>query len=272
VFACLLEYVPNGTLEDQLKRDYNLPRKEKKTWKGTFLKLALEIALAMQYVHNARYHDEKTDLWKECIIHRDLKPDNMLITNDWCLKLTDFGEARAVDLLENMTQVGTPIYVAPEIMKNDLYDERVDVYSFAICLIAMLRAEKNVANFFVEGLKKDLGKKTMFGIGIMVLNNKMHNEGYRPKLPKTLYPSLAKLIVECWNEKAIFRPSFSQIVERLRGDITMEVLLNEEPNFCIVYEDIDDMVCGGGGDKQNNPAPRSVDFDINDHSSTRATL
>ena len=107
VFACLLEYVPNGTLEDQFKSDYELPREEKLTWKGTLLRVALETALGMQYLHNSRYHDEKTDVWKDCIIHRDLKPANMLIADDWSTKLSDFGEARAMDTDVWMTQVGT---------------------------------------------------------------------------------------------------------------------------------------------------------------------
>ena len=40
----------------------------------------------------------------------------MLLTPDWQLKLTDFGEARATDINYTMTSVGTPIYIAPEIM------------------------------------------------------------------------------------------------------------------------------------------------------------
>ena len=52
----------------------------------------------------------------------------MLLTENWQLKLTDFGEARATDLNNTMTSVGTPIYIAPEIMRADHYDGKADVY------------------------------------------------------------------------------------------------------------------------------------------------
>jgi len=52
----------------------------------------------------------------------------MLLTEDWQLKLTDFGEARATDLNNTMTSMGMPIYIAPEIMKADHYDGEADVY------------------------------------------------------------------------------------------------------------------------------------------------
>ena len=112
---------------------------------------------------------------------------------------------------------------------NDIYDETVDVYSFAICLIAMIRAEDSVVKFFFNGLRKEMKKKTFNGIGITVLNNRLHNRGFRPKLPKMLYPSLAKLITDCWSPKGADRPSFTEIIARLRGEITMEIMLQPEP-------------------------------------------
>ena len=102
------------------------------TWKDTLLKVAIQSATGVQYLHHSRYLDEKADCWKDCIIHRDLKPDNILVTDDFTAKLTDFGEARSADLNLTMTTVGTPIYIAPEILRNDRYDSKVDVYSFGI--------------------------------------------------------------------------------------------------------------------------------------------
>ncbi|GMI38375.1 hypothetical protein TeGR_g13291, partial [Tetraparma gracilis] len=134
------------------------------TWKGGLWRMALEAALGVQYLHHHRYWsdggkrhngatnevEEEEAGWKESVIHRDLKPDNMLLTRDWTLKLTDFGEARAQNMGGTMTSVGTPIYIAPEVMRADHYDAKADTWSFGLCLVAMIRAERTLEQFFYQ--------------------------------------------------------------------------------------------------------------------------
>ncbi|GMI49896.1 hypothetical protein TeGR_g14155, partial [Tetraparma gracilis] len=134
------------------------------TWKGGLWRMALEAALGVQYLHHHRYWsdggkrhngatnevEEEAAGWKESVIHRDLKPDNMLLTRDWTLKLTDFGEARAQNMGGTMTSVGTPIYIAPEVMRADHYDEKADTWSYGLCLVAMIRAERTLEQFFYQ--------------------------------------------------------------------------------------------------------------------------
>ena len=49
--------------------------------------------------------------------------------------------------------MGTPIYVAPEVMRGERYSSKVDVYSFGVILVAMIRAEANIIEFFFESLR-----------------------------------------------------------------------------------------------------------------------
>ena len=130
-----------------------------------------------------------------------------------------------------MTIVGRPIYIAPEVMAGNHYDATADSYSFGICLVAMVRAEKEVTEFYFQALRKTMKRKTKKGVGITILNNRMYNKGWRPLLPlefERSYPKLCKLLKKCWAQKKQDRPSFDEIVRVMQGEVTEEVLRKEE--------------------------------------------
>ncbi|XVF38452.1 hypothetical protein REPUB_Repub20aG0103500 [Reevesia pubescens] len=71
------------------------------------------------------------------VVHRDIKPENILFDSKNSVKLTDFGSADVVvDVLRGV--VGTPYYVAPEVLGGREYGEKIDVWSCGVVLYIML--------------------------------------------------------------------------------------------------------------------------------------
>merc|ERR1712136_603554 len=137
------------------------------------------IAQAMEYLHN----------FTPQIIHRDLKSLNVLLSKP----LTE-----NVRPLEKVTaHVGTSHWMAPEVTdEGGQYDEKVDVYSFAIVLYEILCRMIPFAELE----------------GSVVLNNT--RAGYRPNLD--LVPDIPEFLrvamMTCWAQNPINRPSFAMIV------------------------------------------------------------
>jgi serine/threonine protein kinase len=242
LLACVLEYADCGTLEDHLRKDWSAGQGEKMTWRKILLRYARHAASGISYLHNSRYFDEEDSAWKECIIHRDLKPDIMLVDSSSKLMLSDFGEAQAEETDgRNLTVVGTPIYMAPEVLSGDFYTSEADSYSFGIVLVAMLRCDSNILQFFVDSLRRSMGKNDNRGLGVNILNHRMTNQGWRPLLPVDVYPSLLALIDDCWSGDQSKRPTFDVIEERLNGNVAIEVeQLNEPDIFQFVSQNLKD--------------------------------
>ncbi|XVE88283.1 hypothetical protein DITRI_Ditri19aG0057200 [Diplodiscus trichospermus] len=119
------EYLPKGDLRAFLKIKGAL----KPT---TAVRFALDIARGMNYLHENK---------PAPIIHRDLEPSNILRDDSGHLKVADFGVSKLLTVKEDkpLTCLETSCrYVAPEVFKNDDYDTKVDVFSFALILQEMI--------------------------------------------------------------------------------------------------------------------------------------
>ena len=81
------------------------------------------------------------------IIHRDLKPDNIFLTGDLKVKIGDFGIAKELSNANEYakTQVGTTLYMAPEIIKGEKYNNKVDIWSLG-CIIHELCTLNQILN------------------------------------------------------------------------------------------------------------------------------
>jgi len=122
VYYIIMEYVDGITLKEYVANAGPLPWKEAVT-------IALQVTQAIDTAHSNK------------IIHRDIKPQNVLITRDRKIKITDFGIARAASSM-TITTVGNAMgsvhYFSPEQAKGSLTDEKSDIYSLGITLYEML--------------------------------------------------------------------------------------------------------------------------------------
>ncbi|CAD5226032.1 unnamed protein product [Bursaphelenchus xylophilus] len=127
---------------------------------------ACEIICALQFLHTKN------------IIYRDLKLDNILLDAEGHVHLADFGMCKTELNRENgmaSTFCGTPDYIAPEIIKGQLYNEAVDFWSFGVLMYEML-----------------IGQSPFHGDGEDELFDAILNE--RPYFPKSLPKEAAKCL------------------------------------------------------------------------------
>ncbi|SFC48501.1 Stk1 family PASTA domain-containing Ser/Thr kinase [Clostridium uliginosum] len=118
----VMEYINGKTLKQIIKENVRLSSLNT-------LDIAFQIANVLQYTH------------KNNIIHRDIKPDNILITENNIVKLTDFGIAKVADSVtvtnSNMI-IGSVHYFSPEQAKGKFVDCRTDIYSLGIVMYEMV--------------------------------------------------------------------------------------------------------------------------------------
>lgn len=125
----IMQYMPNGTLEDQVKQNPKLKIAQVLNW-------ILEVTSALQAALEAG------------VVHHDVKPANILLDSDNNAKITDFGLAYALhdvqsqSLLSELGSYGSPDYVSPEKVINGCEDDKGDIFSLGITIYELLTGRK----------------------------------------------------------------------------------------------------------------------------------
>ena len=126
MYYIAMEYIEGITLKNIIKRHGALPT-------DVCVYIAKQICDALGYAHSMG------------IIHRDIKPQNIIVVDDWSIKIVDFGIARDVSA-STMTFMGPNVlgsvhYISPEQAKGEIVDHKSDIYSLGIVLYEMLTGE-----------------------------------------------------------------------------------------------------------------------------------
>lgn len=118
----VMEYVDAKSLKDIMQKQFRFDIQ-------SVLNIFQQIAASVKFAHD------------NGIIHRDLKPQNVLVTDQGVIKVTDFGIARAVSassLTQTGTMMGTVQYFSPEQAQGKHVDKTTDIYSLGIMLFEVL--------------------------------------------------------------------------------------------------------------------------------------
>ncbi|KAF2313809.1 hypothetical protein GH714_013559 [Hevea brasiliensis] len=219
------EYVPNGTVADHLHG--NRSKSGFLPW-SVRLSIAIETADALAYLHASD------------VIHRDVKTNNILLDNNFGVKVADFGLSRLFP--NDVTHVstapqGTPGYVDPEYYQCYQLTDKSDVYSFGVVLIELISSLQAVDT---NRHKLDIN---LANLAVNKIQNHAINELVDPCLGfkkdyavRKMATSIAELAFRCLQQERDMRPTMGEVLEALKK-IEKEDYGSEKAEILDIKED-----------------------------------
>jgi NIMA (never in mitosis gene a)-related kinase 1/4/5 len=202
----IMEYAKNGELAEMIKKKASIgekfPQKQIVKW-------LTQTALGLAIMHS------------KYIMHRDLKPQNLFLTEEFDLKLGDFGISKEMKTADRMTSTfcGTPYYMPPEVYRQESYSLEADIWALGCAFYETMTLAPPFEMSNNPGDKQqNLGDKIL------------HGDPSPPLSPMYSEP-LRKLVLSMLNKAPNDRPT---ILEILRSDVIDECItsmIKEKPEI-----------------------------------------
>ncbi|OMJ69566.1 hypothetical protein SteCoe_32684 [Stentor coeruleus] len=178
----VMEYINGGDLH-KLIRFYQ----DKKTFipESEIWKMSFELSTAIQYLHS------------KSIIHRDIKTLNILITKNHTIKLADLGASKIVSAPMQVTRIGTPLYLAPELVKHKPYDYKVDIWALG-CVI-----------YNLAKLQPPFQAENLITLGMQIVSKNPE------PLPSIYSEHLTEFVLKMLSKQPIDRPGISGVISMI---------------------------------------------------------
>ncbi|XP_071916126.1 G-type lectin S-receptor-like serine/threonine-protein kinase LECRK3 [Coffea arabica] len=197
------EYMSNGSLADVLLKPENHPSWDER------IKIARDIARGVLYLH------------EECetqIIHCDIKPQNILMDENRCPKISDFGLAKLLKRDQTRTYTtfrGTKGYVAPEWYRKMPVTVKADVYSFGIVLLEIICCRKSLDWSFSE----DQAVLEDWAYQCFKAGELYKLVGDQEVVDMRKLERMMKIALWCIQDEPALRPSMKKVLLMLEGTV-----------------------------------------------------
>ncbi|KAK4261829.1 hypothetical protein QN277_004775 [Acacia crassicarpa] len=235
------EYIPGGSLDKYLfrrpragsKKGEAHPDSDPKTAQKPILDWNIRYRIALGVARSIAYLHEECLEW---VLHCDIKPENILLGDDFCPKISDFGLAKLrkkEDMVTMSRRRGTPGYMAPEWITTDPITSKADVYSFGMVLLELV---SGVRNFEIQGSLLNSEEWYFPGWAFDKMFKEMKPEDILDCEIKQLYDSRAhfnminrmvKTAMWCLQDRPELRPTMGKVAKMLEG--TVEISEPKKP-------------------------------------------
>ncbi|XP_073222897.1 uncharacterized protein [Cicer arietinum] len=209
--ALIYEFMPNGSLDKFIYKNGFPDAICNLDWNKLY-QIAIGIARGLEYLHQGCISR---------ILHLDIKPQNILLNEDFCPKISDFGLAKICQRNDSIVSIlgtrGTIGYIAPEVFSRSYggVSHKSDVYSYGMLMLEMIGGRKNYDTggsyttemYFPDLIYKDLELNNS-------LNCLANSEEENDLVRKTTMVSLW-----CIQTNPLDRPSMSKVIEMLQGPL-----------------------------------------------------